>query len=290
MNKIILIDGDILAYEIGFSVEQPMYVCDNKLYQTRGHASAWAKKTDKEIFKRINIGSFKQVETNFKSKLKIILDDLGTKTYKIYLTAGDLSNNYRSKISTLMPYKGNREASTRPFWYKKLRQLMVEVYRAEVVRGQEADDAIGIEQYRVARIYDSFDYTYIASIDKDLKMLEGWHYNLTTRTVEHVSAEQGLKNFVNQILKGDATDNIPGLTRLMKIMGNKEGSDKLSHSRPGYLKTFTEYMLDHSPNECLEYVIDLYYKNGGTTEHINEIAQLLWIRREENELWQLKEL
>lgn len=288
--RTILIDGDILAYSIGFSVEAPVYVCGGRMYTCRGKADRYAKESGNDVVKRKNIGSFNQVELNLRMKMKTIFEDLGTKKYKMYITASGIENNFRHKLGTFMVYKDNRKKSERPFHYEKVRKLLVDKYNAELITGQEADDAIGIEQYRMASKYDSFEGTYIASIDKDLKMLEGDHYNLNSRLIEHVSAEEGLKNFYGQILKGDTTDNIPGLTKLLKLKNRLEEANKLSYSRPGFLKTYTQLSVDHNAEECYNHVVGLYKSYGFGCTEISEIGQLLWIRREENELWQPKQL
>ena len=284
--KTILLDGDILVYQIGFSVETPIYVCGGRIYKSRNKCETRSKELGLEIHKRKNRGSWEQVKLNLKMKLKMIFDDLGTTNYKMYLTASGLENNFRSKISTYMPYKANRTAE-RPFYYKELRKLLVEKYNAIVITGQEADDAIGIEQYRIRNEQGTFETSYVATIDKDLRILEGWHYHLNTRELKYVNAEDGLKNFYGQLLKGDATDNIPGLTKLLKLKGREEEANKLSYGKPGYLKQYAEFELEHSPQECLDYVVNMYKKYGFGDIEINEIGSLLWIRRNEGELWSL---
>lgn len=288
MTKLILIDGDILAYSVGFSVEVPAYVCGGRLYSTRKFAEVRAKKTGLEIHKRKNIGSFDQLQLNLKMKMRTIFEDLGTKSYEMFITSNKLEDNFRSSIATLMPYKGNRKDMERPFHYNRIRELLVNGYKAKLVEGQEADDAIGIRQYELASKYNSFEGTYIATIDKDLRMLEGHHYNLNTRNIDYVDAEEGLKNFSGQLLKGDVTDNIPGLSRLLKLKDRKEEADKLSYGRPGYLKRFEEFKVDHNAKECYDYVIGLYESYGFGTSEITEIGQLLWMRREEGQLWEPK--
>lgn len=287
MNRTILIDGDILTYQIGFSVQTPIYVCGGKLYKTRGKAKAWADKHGLEVFKRINTGSIQQARLNLKAKMLTIFNDLRTKDYKIYITGGKLEDNFRTKIALIMPYKANREFSEKPFHYAAIRDILVKEYKAEAVYGQEADDAIGIEQYRRAKQYNSFEGTVIASIDKDLRMLQGYHYNLNSRQTDYIAEDQALKNFYGQMLKGDPTDNIPGLTKLLKKQGRLEESKKLSYAKPGYLKTYEKMAATKTTEECRQYVLGLYHSHGISKEELEEIGQLLWIRREENELWLL---
>jgi len=282
MTKLILIDGDILTYQIGFSVEAPVYICEGRMYTSRRKAEIHNK--GKDIFKRKNIGSFNQLELNLKMKLKTIFEDIGTNSYKMYITSSNIEDNFRFKIATYLPYKGNRKQE-KPFYYKKIRDLLINNYKAELIIGQEADDFLGIEQYKQSKKYNSFEGTCIASIDKDLLMLEGYHYNMNNRVIQFIDKETALKNFYGQLLKGDPTDNIPGLSRLLKLKGRKEEANRLSYGKPGYLKNYTKYCIDHCAEECYDHIIGLYESYGFGREEITEIGQLLWIRREEDELW-----
>jgi hypothetical protein len=296
MTKIILIDGDILAYSIGFSVESSFYVCNGKAYKTKGKAELQAKRTGGEIFKKdrkdilFSKQLIRQIEINLKCKLRSIFEDLGTRNYKMFITASRIEDNYRHKISTFIPYKAHRKDSRKPVHYDRVRSLLLDKYKAELILGQEADDAIGIMQYAISKKYNSFESTYIASIDKDLRMLEGHHYNLNKRNIEYINKEQALKNFYSQLLTGDPTDNIPGLAKLLKIHNREEEANKLIYQRPGYLKTWKEFMIDHTAKECYDYVIGLYKSHGFGLKEITEIGQLLWIRREEGELWKPKDI
>ncbi len=307
MTRTILIDGDILAYQIGFSVESNVYVCANRIFKTKGKAELRSKLTGKEIHERRNRGSFEQCKLNLKMKLKSIFDDLGTSNYKMYLTGKD---NFRNDLNTLLIYKGNRKAP-KPWHFNRIREHLINDYNAILVNGQEADDAIGIEQYRVFKETGSFEHTYIATIDKDLKILEGWHYHLNYRMLSFVESEEGLKRFYGQLLTGDGVDNIPGLSKQLKIKGwwcyyycllfdqiglfmasvFLLGANKLSHSKPGYITAYNEFASTHTAQECLNYVLTLYNEYGINKEDVETTGRLLWIRREEDEMWQLpKEL
>jgi len=89
--------------------------------------------------------------------------------YQGYLTGSD---NFRKEIAVTAPYKGNR-TQDKPKHYDLIREYLEKAWGCEIVQGQEADDAIGIRAYEFE---DIEDYV-IMSIDKDLDMLRGWHYN-----------------------------------------------------------------------------------------------------------------
>jgi hypothetical protein len=287
MERTILLDGDILTYQIGFSVESPMYVVDGGVYKRKGFAERVAKEKGLDpktaIHKRKNIGSVDQMRLNLRMKMKTIFEDLGTRKYRMFITASKVEQNFRNKIATILPYKANRALVEKPFYYKKIREILVNEWKAELIEGQEADDKIGIEQYKLREEMGSFEHSYIASIDKDLRILEGYHYHLNNRNVQYIDADTGLKNFYGQLLKGDGTDNIPGLAKILKIHGREKEANSLIYGR--YHKKYLEYCVDHNPEECYNYVVNRYKDFNYGYKEIDEIGNLLWIRRKDNEMW-----
>jgi hypothetical protein len=180
----------------------------------------------------------------------------GIGDYTGYLTG---SNNYRKEIAKEAPYKGNRTAP-KPQHYDLLREYLVKSWAFEMIDGQEADDAIGIAAYSM----DEEDYM-IFTVDKDLDMIRGWHYNFIKNDKYFVDEEDTLRTFYKQVLTGDRVDNIPGL----KGIGPKK-ADKI-------LGTAV------SEEELFSAVLAAY---NDDIQRMTEMAQLLWIRRKENEMWQ----
>jgi len=112
-----------------------------------------------------------------------IIHDTGVESVTLYLTG---KTNFRYEVAKTLPYKGNRDGTHRPRFYKQLREYLVNVWEAEVVEGMEADDACGIDAYK--RPPDSY---IIMSIDKDLLMLEGKHYNYKRKEFSYTTKEEG---------------------------------------------------------------------------------------------------
>jgi 5'-3' exonuclease len=184
----------------------------------------------------------------------IMMPEIGD--YIGYLTG---SNNYRKEIAKEAPYKGNRVAA-KPEHYEFLREYLVKSWGFEMVEGQEADDAIGIKAYTL----DTDDYM-IYSIDKDLDMIRGWHYNFNRDEKYFVDEDDTLRTFYKQVLTGDRVDNIPGLKGIGPKKADKILSDALTEA------------------ELFTAVLAAY---DGDILRMTEMAQLLWIRRKEGELWQ----
>jgi hypothetical protein len=173
-----------------------------------------------------------------------------------YLTG---KSNFRFDIAKTAPYKGTRIAE-KPKHLGIIRQYMIDAWAFSVQEGQEADDAIGIRAYALGEE----DYI-ICSIDKDLDNLRGHHYNFVKNIRYYVTEDEAIKNFYIQVLTGDRVDNVPGL----KGVGPKKAEKILSEA-----KTETELF-----NAVLAAYDDDIHR-------MTEMAQLLWIRRKEGELWQ----
>lgn len=172
-----------------------------------------------------------------------------------YLTG---SNNFRNEIAKTAPYKGNR-VMAKPYHYQLLREYMERAWGFEIIDGMEADDAIGIEAYR-----NEPDETIIVSIDKDLNMIRGHHYNFVKEEKYFVTEEEAIRNFYLQILTGDKVDNIIGLDGIGPVKSKKLLKDC------------------NTELEMYEAVLKAY---DGDEARVLENARLLWILREPKQVW-----
>lgn len=185
----------------------------------------------------------------------LMMDDpiLDVMSFEFYLTG---TSNYRNDIAVTRPYKGNRK-SEKPVHLQALRNHLVDVWGAVVSDGNEADDMLAIRQTELG------EGSIIISLDKDLDMVEGWHYNFVKRDRYHISAEEGQYNFYTQILTGDKVDNIQGVYRC----GPKKAEKILQDCK-------TEL-------EMWEAVVEAH----GSEDRALEDARLLWMQTKEGELW-----
>lgn len=224
-DKIPLIDGDIIVYRAGFATKD---------HEPVEHARYTTKRQLEKI-----IDSF----------------DRGL-SYRLFLTG---KGNYRYETATIQPYKGNRVAP-KPKYYEEIREYMEKWWRAEVINGREADDALGCAQT---------SETCIVSIDKDLLMIPGSHYNWVKNKHTEVDELQGWRNFYTQMLVGDRTDNIPGIKGVGPV---KAGN---------ILKGCT------SKESMERAVLQIYKETYGRywREAATEVGELLWIQRQEGKIW-----
>jgi 5'-3' exonuclease len=187
--------------------------------------------------------------------LNRIFETIDAKAYKIYLSGGD---NFRYKIDS--EYKANRKDKVDPKWRQECKEWLISKWNATVTDGIEADDALGIEQ---CKHLNSETKTVICSIDKDLLMIPGNHYNFLHEKIISVTPHEGLLSFYRSALIGDRSDNIFGIRGIGKVGAAKH--------------------LDHltTEDEMFQTVNDLYNDPLRLVKNLN----LLWIMQQENETW-----
>lgn len=162
--------------------------------------------------------------------------------------------NFRKLINP--EYKANRK-QPKPRHLDACRKYLIDEYKALVTEGYEADDALGFNQTEESVIY---------TIDKDLMMVPGCHYNFVRKEYTEVSALDGLKMFYKQMLIGDSSDNVFGVPKIGKVKAAK--------------------LIDHleTEEEMYKVVFDLYTDSDTTiNERFWMNADCLWIWRKEGE-------
>lgn len=158
--------------------------------------------------------------------MRIIIDKTQATSYKAFLT-GD--NNFRKEINPL--YKANRKDTVAPRFLQQCREFLVVEWGASVTDGYEADDALGFNQT---------EDTIICSIDKDMLMIPGKHFNFVREEFSEVSDLEGIKAFYRQLLIGDTSDNVFGIEGIGKVKAGKI-IDPLSSEEEMYHKVVALY-------------------------------------------------
>jgi hypothetical protein len=138
-----------------------------------------------------------------RERYKVEADDLDV---QIVLSG---PGNFRDKLATIVPYKGNRDVSHKPYWYQQIRDHLTGRWGAKVVEGREADDEVSIQGWKQWREGFRFNYL-IATIDKDLDQVPGMHYDYRQKVFYNITEQEARHAFWKQMLMGDTTDNIPG--------------------------------------------------------------------------------
>lgn len=267
-----LLDADILLYEIG-SIGQ-------------------FKDEEGELI----IRSWSFVEKKLDAKVKEICDAIeATEEPLLFITGSQwLTNafkrtrdlpvykpNFRIDIAKTKVYKGTRKDKEKPHHYEAILLYLVTNYETNISNGCEADDMLATYQMRAIA---KGEVTCICSRDKDLNMVDGYHYSwecglqrekplFKVRGYGELTQEgkkvtgNGLKFFHYQLLIGDSVDNIPGLkgvgpAKAMELLGGVDDED-----------------------DGLEVVQEFYKEKIGDDWHVmfGEQAELLWMRREVDE-------
>ncbi len=267
----ILIDADVLAYAHAF-------VGDHEEYDSEGNITEHV------------IDPFEWLRRNLRKQVDAIQLACNSTIEPFMFLTGE--TNFRNDIATVKKYKGNRE-QVKPYHLANMRIHIRGNYKTVVSRGCEADDLLAIAQmeYREQGIP-----SVIATIDKDLLQVPGYHYRWETHNsgevpvhyvdefgVLHGEYEEGVSEktgrpfkrfvtkkfkgegylwFMAQTLTGDTVDNIPGLVGC------------------GAGKAYESLVSTQSKTEALEVVISLYRKKYGEDEYeerLEEQARLVYM-------------
>lgn len=275
-----LIDGDILAYEIGaiaqFTAEETGDLIPRPW--------DWVVEI---LDSRIN-DICKAVGATEKPIIYLTGDEVLWKMKRrVRPSLPDYEPNFRIAVAQSRGYKEGR-ASEKPLHYQNIRAYLVGVYDAFVAIGCEADDEMAIEQTKRP------DETIICTRDKDLRQVAGWHYGWESGKQAEFGPVQydevgtlelhetksykklvggGFKFFASQLLTGDVVDTVPGL----KGVGPKGAFEILAE------KSTTASILDAVVRQYKDRLGDEVWKTA-----LREQCDLLWMVRERNEDGSLK--
>jgi hypothetical protein len=235
----VFIDADPIVYRAGFAAEDNHYEIiaeseDGELHQSMftpspetkdrkrrtawQNAQEWMKENKLTLVDKI-IHVVPQ-ELNYalqivRTQVLAIIDPIAKKfgleaselSSRVYLSGPD---NFREELATLKPYKGNRDASHKPFHYQAIRDYLTSQWGAQVVHGREADDEVSIRAWEMWNSGERDGYV-IATIDKDLDQVPGAHYDYMKHVFTDIDEAEGELFFWQQVISGDDTDHIGGV-------------------------------------------------------------------------------
>jgi 5'-3' exonuclease len=228
----LLIDGDIVNYRCAASVEPSKKLGPIEFTEEENNR-------DREIaIARVN------------TLMRELLHTTQADTYQCFVSG---RNNFRYRVNP--EYKANRKDTVDPRFRTDCKTFLINEWNAQVSTGCEADDILGIAQTE-----DSI----IASIDKDLLMIPGWHYNWVKDERTYTTPLDGIRFLYKQMLIGDKADNIFGVDGLGPVKSTK--------------------LIDHleTEEEMIEVVYNLYNQNA---KRFVQNAMCLWILQEEGITW-----
>lgn len=232
--------------------------------------------------------------------------------WKAYLTRGKCN---RHDIATIQPYKGHREDLDRGN-VDHVKSALHADLGAVWCDGREADDALATQMWSDLIDVGSklgwddatlreHSVTVIASRDKDLDTVPGWHYKWwikgakdengvvipeEIRKVEKgqaywVTIIEALRNFYRQLLMGDTSDNIKGLYNI----GPKSAWIKQLDSMGKDAENSTDFEeINEAEQEMYDHVEEKYIKYYGRNyglRFLRENANLLHMHRRIDDEW-----
>jgi len=245
-DKVILFDADSLVYHAVYKVisfgeiremlqnGETKYAIELEILQ-RGF----------DRFEKMAFDIFNEIE-----------EDFNITEIKYFFT--NCKHNFRKQIEP--EYKANRKSNK---WVSELRKYLIDYLDGSYASDElEADDLI----YFNSQLYDVNDYI-ICSIDKDLKQIEGLHFDyyqlkLKDENGEYildefgkelkkrkgfiqVSKEQGENLIWEMMLIGDTSDNIKGIKGIGKVKAEKLLANR---SKWGKLRVLCEQYMKESNN------------------------------------------
>lgn len=191
--RTVLIDADILAFQIASSMEE---VCEfNGVHVLWADANKGKNEVDNGI--------------------DYILETTDSDAYKLCLT-----HPYNFRKDVLESYKGNRQDKRKPMILPALREYMLEKHHAEMLHGLEGDDIIGLMATDPGWKVGGVEMV-VFSIDKDMKTLPGLHWDPIDGQVIEINEAEADYNFLYQTLIGDPTDNFKGCPNVGPVKAKK---------------------------------------------------------------------
>lgn len=183
MRRLLLIDGDYLAFKAAIAVEVPI----------EWEPGCWTWHTDFDLVKQA-----------IEHQIEALMDELNADHYNMILS--DSKKNFRHGV--LPSYKANRKNIKRPLVLKAVRQWLIDEHEAIIYPELEGDDTIGI--LSTDPHYYSGYHKVIVGIDKDMPTIPGTFYRLGTKELIEVSKKDADDHHLIQTLTGDAVDGYSG--------------------------------------------------------------------------------
>lgn len=218
---IAIIDGDVLAYN----------ACESR-YDVPMHGEVKIE-LDPETGERKVLSFTKEQDrkylekcwAKFEEKLQQLLESVYCTNYLMAVKGPD---NFRNLMYPEYKMNRHKDPTKTNHFVPILRKLAVVHGYAVEAYGREADDLMRIWAEEARAAGDDF---IVCSIDKDLKCIPGKFYRMpiydwmgnikSGGTITDITEANATRHYYEQLLKGDPTDNIPGVPRVGEIKAAK---------------------------------------------------------------------
>ena len=267
-----LIDGDIILYRSCWVCQKTHWTHKEtgEFFDGKMKAKTWFNEIAPEQDFNENdweqveeIEPFKSVRYLIDNYIREIRHETSADSVELYLTEGKC---FRDDIAVTKPYKAGRPPP--PHHKDEAKAYMYKKCNAISQPRLEADDLLGLNQ--------TTD-TVIASVDKDLYMIPGHHYDIVTKqmiTMDLLASDQW---FLLQLMMGDRTDNIQGLPGVGKktaetILAEFDGDH---HGLVNRIKDMYNNSYDDGHAALIEHAQLVYILRAGDTPGNEQWRKLL---------------
>ena len=170
-----LIDADLLPYKVGFTIDE-MDEFSAKKTVAEGYADSI-----------MDTDQCKDAINQLDWLINRWVTSSGCDSAKLYLT--DAPNQFRHDLAISEKYKGKRDDTPKPPFFYELKMYLVHKHNAIVATDNEADDMLSIELNKEntalleqgveigSQTHRDFHTKVLVSIDKDLRITSGMHFN-----------------------------------------------------------------------------------------------------------------
>ena len=178
------------------------------------------------------------VEKTFDEIYEEVKDNTACDQYSLHISGG---GNFRKQIEQdFLKYKGKRRE--KPENYIACRDYVIKKYKPTMVKNYEADDTASVEAFKYIKNGQLY---MLITLDKDWKTIGGLFYNLLYNNLSAVSKNEGIEFFHQQLLTGDAVDNVPGIegigpVKAKKLLKNKSLNEQFESIIRAYKKHYPE--------------------------------------------------
>ena len=280
------VDADVLLYSCSFAAQKTQWYCPNSagvlapFAGNKTELNAWCATYgyDKTLAEAVIIPEpFAHAKRAYDMTLAKIVKESKADRYITYLTG---KKNFR--LDVCPDYKANRKHVAKPHHYAQLKEYIQSRACTIVVNGMEADDAMGIAQFANHKALNSSQWSVICTIDKDLDMIRGMHYNWNKDDLYYQAGGDAEVCFYRQLIMGDPTDNIKGIPKKGKKAAEKviDGSSSDPYRMYEQVRSmYFDYHNARTPKRGIKEVCEI------ADADLNKNAQLLWIMRHPTEHW-----
>lgn len=299
----ILIDGDAIAFSAACTGQLTQFnVVDSHekeviVYTAKKDATKYIAESlrdDLRIVKVVTSPPLWLVKKIIDNKIEEIRKELNCDEYTVFIGAPKGTLTFRHRLAKTALYKGNR-TDPKPEHLEAALEYLVTEYNAIRAIDEEADDLLGIAQCETNAT------SIIATRDKDLRMIPGWHYHIDSKeqtfvsdpgTISLVQTKSGKKLvgtglmwMAAQCLLGDKVDNIIKPTKKHKhYVGEANGLALYDSYVMGDVGVY-KYLTNTTNSTILEIWKRVQQVYTQAEVDINENADLLWVKREMNTTW-----